>query len=135
MWSASPVLIAFENRLHLGGQKPAVLSPTTGEKMKSAVTVLFLLLMGIAAYAGAQGDPAEKGKALVESKKCELCHKEGGVGKPVPMLVGTNTDAFLKEAISNPKKAIGPEVRMPQYKFTDEELQAVIVYLRSLAKQ
>jgi len=103
--------------------------------MKSAVTVLFLLLMGIAASALAQGGPAEKGKALVESKKCALCHKEGGQGKPMEMLVGTNTDAFLKDAIANPKKALGPQVRMPEYKLTDEELQAVVAYLRSIAKQ
>ena len=35
------------------------------------------------------------------------------------MLVGTNDDAFLKEAITNPKKACGPEVKMPEFKLTD----------------
>ena len=103
--------------------------------MKYAVMILVVLSMGIAASAGAQGGPAEKGKALVESKKCSLCHKEGGQGKPMEMLVGTNTDAFLKESISNPKKALGPQVRMPEYKLTDEELQAVVAYLRSIAKK
>ena len=102
--------------------------------MKSAVTILFLLLIGITVSAGAQGDQAEKGKALVDTK-CALCHKEGGLGKPAAMLVGTNTDAFLKEAITNPKKAIDPKVRMPEFKLTDEQLQDVIVYLRSIAKQ
>jgi len=101
---------------------------------KTLVCALFLLLVGIAAFVWAQGGPAEKGKALVESKKCALCHKEGGTGKPMEMLAGTNTDAFLKEAIANAKKAIGPQVRMPEYKLTDEELQAVTVYLRSIAK-
>jgi mono/diheme cytochrome c family protein len=100
---------------------------------KTLACALFLLLIGIAASTGAQGDQAEKGKALVE-KKCALCHKEGGLGKPSAMLVGTNTDAFLKEAITNPKKAIDPKVRMPEFKLTDEELQDVIVYLRSIAK-
>ena len=51
--------------------------------MKSIVTVLFLLLIGIAASAWAQGGSAEKGKALVESKKCALCHKAPEPGKPV----------------------------------------------------
>ena len=101
--------------------------------MKSAVTVLFLLLLGIAAYAGAQGDQAEKGKALAD-KKCALCHKEGGIGKPMAMLAVKQTDAFLKEAITDPKKAIDPKVKMPAFKLTDEELQAVIVYMRSVAK-
>ncbi|SPJ16654.1 putative 4-cresol dehydrogenase (hydroxylating) cytochrome c subunit [Syntrophobacter sp. SbD2] len=101
--------------------------------MKSAITIFFVLLLGIAAYAGAQGDQAEKGKALVD-KKCALCHKEGGIGKPVAALAGKQTDAFLKEAITDPKKAIDPKVRMPAIKLTDEEMQAVIVYLRSVAK-
>ena len=103
--------------------------------MKFRVTVFFLLLIGIAASAWAQGGSVEKGKALVESKKCALCHKEDSKqGKPMEMLVGTNTDAFLKEAIINPKKAIGPEVKMPEYKLTDEQLKDVIAYLRSVAK-
>jgi mono/diheme cytochrome c family protein len=103
--------------------------------MKSIVTVLFLLLMGIAASAWAQGGSVEKGKALVESKHCALCHKEGGnLGKPMEMIAGANTDAFLKEAITNPKKALGPQVKMPELKLTDEQLQDVIAYLRSIAK-
>jgi cytochrome c2 len=107
--------------------------------MKSKVTVLFLVLIGIAASAWAQGGSAEKGKALVESKKCALCHKapEPGkpvLGKPMEVLVGTNTDARLKETITNPKKAIDPKVKMPEFKLTDAELQDVIAYLKSVAK-
>jgi cytochrome c1 len=103
--------------------------------MKSVVTVLSLLLMGIAASAWAQGGSAEKGKALVESKKCALCHKQDSkLGKPMEALAGTKNDASLKEAITDPKKALGPEVKMPAVKLTDAELQDVIAYLRSLAK-
>ena len=102
--------------------------------MKSRVMVLFLLLVGIAASAWAQGT-AEKGKALVESKKCALCHKQGGdLGKPMEVIAAGKTDAFLKEAMTNPKKAIDPKTKMPEYKFTDAELQDVIAYLKSLAK-
>jgi mono/diheme cytochrome c family protein len=103
--------------------------------MKSRVTVCFLVLMGITASAWAQGGSVEKGKALVESKKCALCHKEGSnLGKPVEMIAGTKDDASLKEAITNPKKALGPQVKMPEFKLTDAELQDVIAYLRSIAK-
>ena len=103
--------------------------------MKFRVTVCFLVLMGFTASAWAQGGSVEKGKALVESKKCALCHKEDSTtGKPMEMLVGTNDDAFLKEAITNPKKACGPEVKMPEFKLTDEQLKDVIAYLRSIAK-
>jgi len=104
--------------------------------MKSKAMVFFLALIGIAAFAWAQGGSAEKGKALVETKKCALCHKEDSkLGKPMEMLVGTNTDARLKEAITNPKKALGPEVKMPEYKLTDAELQDVIAYLKSVGKK
>jgi mono/diheme cytochrome c family protein len=103
--------------------------------MKSVVTVLCLLLMGIGASAWAQGGSAEKGKALVESKKCALCHKEGSkLGKPMETLAATNTDARLKEAITNPKKTLGPQVKMPEFKLTDAELQDLTAYLRSIAK-
>ena len=107
--------------------------------MKFKVTVLFLVLMGIAASAWAQGGSAEKGKALVESKKCALCHKapEPGkpvLGKPMEMIAAGKTDAFLKEAITDPKKAIDPKVKMPEFKLTDAELQDVIAYLKSVAK-
>jgi mono/diheme cytochrome c family protein len=102
--------------------------------MKSKVTVIFLVLMGIVTSAWAQGGSVEKGKALVESKKCALCHKEGSkLGKPLEMLAG-DTDARLKGAITDPKKTLGPEVKMPEFKLTDEQLQDVIAYLRSLAK-
>ena len=101
---------------------------------KSVMTVLFLLLVGIAASAWAQGT-SEKGKALVESKKCAMCHKQGGdLGKPMEVIAAGKTDAFLKEAMTNPKKAIDPKTKMPEYKFTDAELQDVIAYLKSLAK-
>ena len=50
--------------------------------MKSKVTVLFFVLIGIAASAWAQGGSAEKGKALVESKKCALCHKAPNRASP-----------------------------------------------------
>ena len=103
--------------------------------MKSKVTVLFLVLIGLAASAWAQGGSAAKGKALVEEKKCALCHKENSpTGKPMEMLVGKNTDAFLKESITDPKKAIKPDVKMPEFKLTDQQLQDVIAYLKSIAK-
>jgi cytochrome c553 len=102
--------------------------------MKSIVTVLFLLLIGIVASAWAQGGSVEKGKAIVESKKCDLCHKEGSdKGKPMEVL-GGDTDAKIKGALIDPKKTLGPEVKMPAYKLTDEQVQDIIAYLRSIKK-
>jgi mono/diheme cytochrome c family protein len=98
----------------------------------TVMTVLGLLLMGISASAWA-GDAA-KGKALVDGKKCALCHKEGSkLGKPMEKL-GGDTDAKIKGAILDPKKTLGPQVKMPAYKLSDAEVADVIAYLKSIAK-
>jgi len=102
--------------------------------MKSVALVLCLLLLGMAVSAWAQGGSVDKGKALVDSKHCALCHKEGSkLGKPLAMLAG-DTDAKIKGAITDPKKTLGPQVKMPAFQLTDEQVQDVIAYLRSLAK-
>ena len=96
--------------------------------MKTKVTVLFLVLMGFAASAWAQD--AAKGKALVESKNCALCHKAGSkTGKPMEQLGGGNM-----KAITDPKGVLGPQVKMPAFKFTDAELNDIVAYLKSIAK-
>ena len=101
---------------------------------KSLALVSCLLLIGMVASAWAQGS-ADKGKAIVESKKCALCHTEGSnLGKPLEKLAVNNTDAHLKESINDPKKVLGPQVKMPEFKFTDEQLNDVIAYLKSIAK-
>jgi cytochrome c553 len=101
--------------------------------MKSLVTVmtvLGLLLMGISATAWAAGDAA-KGKALVDAKKCALCHKEGSkMGKPMNQL-GGDTDAKIKGALLDPKHTLGPQVKMPAYKLSDAEVADIIAYLKS----
>ena len=97
----------------------------------AVMTVLGLLLMGMSAFAWAAGDAA-KGKALVDSKKCALCHKAGSkLGKPMEQL-GGDTDAKIKGALLDPKGTLGPKVKMPAYKLSDAEVQDVIAYLRSL---
>ncbi|RJR32717.1 MAG: cytochrome c [Deltaproteobacteria bacterium] len=103
--------------------------------MKTVATALVLLLLGIAASAWAQGDAA-KGKAIVEKKKCAVCHKAGSKeGKPMEELAGTHNDAHLKGSITDPKKFIKPDIKMPAAKLSDQELQDVIAYLRSIAKK
>ena len=100
--------------------------------MKTKVTVLFLVLLAFVATAWA-GDAA-KGKALVEGKKCALCHKEGSKeGMPMDKLAAGG-DAKIKGALLDPKKTCGPQVKMPAYKLTDAEVQDIIAYLKSIAK-
>ena len=102
--------------------------------MKTTVTVLFLVLLGLTASAWAQGGSVAKGKALVESKKCALCHRPGSdLGKPMETLAG-DTDAKIKGAITNPKQTLGAEVKMPAFKLTDAQVRDITAYLRSIAK-
>ena len=100
--------------------------------MKSVVTIMFLLCVGITVSAWAQGGSADKGKAIVDGKHCAMCHKAGGMGKALDALAGTNNDAYLSGALLTPKKTIGPTVKMPAYKLTDDQVKDVIAYLRSL---
>ena len=98
--------------------------------MKSKVTVSFLILVGIAASAWAAGDAAN-GKALFAANKCAVCHKEGSkTGKPIAAIAGGG-DARIKGAITNPKGTLGPDVKMPAAKLSDEQMNDIIAYMRS----
>ena len=93
--------------------------------------VLFMVLIGIAPAAWAQGNAAN-GKALVDSKKCTVCHKSGSdTGKPLGTFAGSS-EARIKGAITNPKGTLGPDVKMPAAKLTDDQLNDVVAYIKSL---
>ena len=101
--------------------------------MKTKVTVLVLVLICFVASAWAQGS-AEKGKALVQSKNCALCHKEGSkTGKPMEQLA-SGGPARIKGALTDPKTTLGPQVKMPAFKLPDDQLNDIAAYLQSIAK-
>ncbi len=51
------------------------------------------------------------------------------------VLAGTHDDAYLKGSLADPKKTLGPEVKMPAYpKLSDADLQDIVAYLHSIAK-
>lgn len=101
--------------------------------MKSVMAIMFVLIIGIAATAWAGGS-VENGKAIVKSKHCALCHRQGGIAHPLASLATNKTDAFLKGAITTPKKTLGPTISMPTFPLPDAQVQDVISYLRSLSK-
>jgi mono/diheme cytochrome c family protein len=76
----------------------------------------------------------QMGNDLAQQHRCVVCHKEGGLAQPLATLAEGKADDFLKQAIANPKKTLGPATRMPAFDLTDEEIQALIAYLRSLPK-
>jgi len=114
--------------------------------MKLKVICLTLGLAG--AFTLANADDAAtakdsaiaKGKQVVETKKCSICHalegKGGKIGKPMNELAEGKTDEFLNGSLVDPKKTIAADTKMPSYKgkLTDEEIGAVIEYLKSLKK-
>jgi mono/diheme cytochrome c family protein len=102
--------------------------------MKSTRLFICLMIMGFAVSAGAEDELAARGKTLVEGKRCDACHREGGLAAALKGLGNGKTDEQLKEIMTNPKKVFGPTTMMPTYQFTDEEMEAVIDYLRSLSK-
>lgn len=101
------------------------------DKMRYPVLFIALALAGFAWSAAADCTSTEKGKELVEKHRCALCHKEGAMASPLTAYAEGKTDEFLKAAIINPKEALGSATLMPAYKLTDEEVEALIHYIRS----
>ena len=78
--------------------------------MKFKVMVLFLVSFGIVASAWAQAGSVEKGKALVDSKKCALCHKEGSkLGKPMATLAAGQDRRFPQGGDHRPQEGHRPQ--------------------------
>ena len=102
-------------------------------KTKTMIAIAFLTMGAVGAHAQ---DAIAQGKKLVETKKCSICHaidgKGGKTGKPMNGIAEGKTDEFLKGSLLEPKKTIAPDTKMPAYKFTEEEVKAVIEYMKSL---
>jgi cytochrome c553 len=114
------------------------------DSMKLQKIVLVSVLLVIAAVVAradeAAAGPADLGKQVVDKKKCSICHqidgKGGKIGKPLNGIAEGKTDAQLKDTLLDPKKAIAPDTKMPSYKdkLTDDEINGVIAYLKTLKK-
>lgn len=76
-----------------------------------------------------------EGEKYFKRKKCSTCHKTTGVLAMLgPNLCGVAsrlTEADMRKWIDNPG-AIKPGTKMPPWDGTDQELDAVIAFLRSL---
>ncbi len=112
--------------------------------MRYRTFVFTVALIGGVAAARAEdkpADPTAQGKQLVEKSKCTICHmidgKGGKIGKPLNGIAEGKTDEYLRGALTDPKKTLGPDTKMPSYKnkLSDEEVTAVIAYIKTLTKQ
>jgi cytochrome c oxidase subunit 2 len=102
----------------------------------------------VAATGGAAGPSAEKGRALADAKGCTACHSidgsprvgptwKGLFGKTENMADGSTAlvdDAFLRAFITDPQarhvKGFPPV--MPKVPLSDEELSALVDYIKTL---
>lgn len=112
-------------------------------KRQSAVLSIVVAGLWLAVSAGsvlAAGTDAAAGKKVFEQRKCILCHSVGNQKGAMVKLggalddVGAKRDAtWLKAYLSDPKSKI-PTAKMPKYKYTDQDLEALVHYMLSLKK-
>lgn len=80
-------------------------------------------------------EKAMKGEAIVKEKACTSCHKIKGMGASVgPDLNGVSPrmdDETLAMRLRDPR-SVNPASIMPAYGFSDEEIEAIIAYLKTL---
>jgi len=95
----------------------------------------FLLLFSLGLQAGAPSDGGDLFK-----KNCAMCHGPDGKGYPHmtpdftdPKVQASLTDKEIAETIKNGKKGTS----MPPFgsKLTDDQIQSLVTYIRSLKKQ
>ena len=98
------------------------------------LTTLSFLSIG-AKHSQAELDPVAKGGEVYQLKKCAMCHTiQGRGGKSGGELgsVGAKRDAdWLKRFLMAPKSVL-PTAKMPPFKGSPEELNALVAYLSSL---
>jgi cytochrome c oxidase subunit 2 len=94
---------------------------------------------------------AERGRSIARSNGCAACHGsegQGGVGPAFVGLYGSQVaradgtvvvadESFLAESIRDPDatKADGYDVPMPDNDLDDDEIAAVIAYIRELSPE
>ena len=106
--------------------------------MKLKTIGLTLALSGAITLAQADDAQIAKGKEIVEKLKCSICHAIDGKGskrfKPLNGITEDHSDEFLRGSLVTPKETLGADTKMPSYKgkMSDEEVAAVILYMKSL---
>jgi len=108
-------------------------------------------LAGCAADEGGQALPAqaEQGREIARTNGCAACHGtngQGGVGPAFTGLYGSQVtladgstvvadEAYLAESIRTPgaSKSAGYDIDMPSNNLDDDQIAAVIAYIRALA--
>ena len=120
----------------------------------AAVPVAALAISSLAGCAADEGGPAlaaqaEQGREIARTNGCAACHGtngQGGVGPAFTGLYGSQVtladgstvvadEAYLAESIRTPgaSKSAGYDIDMPSNNLDDDQIAAVIAYIRALA--
>jgi len=100
-----------------------------------------LMLLALAALAVQVPDPAkvEQGRQLFEKNRCLLCHKLEGKGGTLSVPLDGVADRRDAEALGrvlrDPEtelKDSKAKVKMPKFPLNDQEVEALVAYLRTL---
>jgi len=106
--------------------------------MKGMTPIILLALASLALQAP---DPAKvtEGRQLFEKNKCLLCHKLEGKGGSLSVALDGVADRRDAEALGrilrDPEtelKDSTAKVKMPRFPLTDQEIEALVAYLRTL---
>lgn len=94
--------------------------------------------IGIIVLAGTALAHAQGAAPEAYDKKCKLCHSvkgEGGKqadkGGPLDGVGAKHDRAWFEKYLQDPK-AVMPDAKMPKFKYTDDELKALVDYLLTL---
>jgi cytochrome c2 len=78
---------------------------------------------------------ADKGEAILKAKGCTSCHKIKGAGNTIgPDLTGVTGRLdleTLQKRLKDPR-SVNPDSIMPNYGFSDEEIDTIMAFLKTL---
>jgi cytochrome c oxidase subunit 2 len=127
--------------------------PTTATVVNVARISAVLIPFGIAAACGGSGgnelsEAAEAGRQVVIQRGCASCHAADGSGGVGPKFVGLHgsqvtlddgstvvaDDEYLRRSITDPdaERVEGYAVNMPTNDLDDDDIAAVLAYIREL---
>lgn len=100
-------------------------------RIRGLILAALGLASGISAVASAAPSVAE-GKQLASSQSCLMCHASGAMAKPLAAY-RSDSEAQLKAAILDPKKALGAATMMPSYqgRLSAEQLDSLLAYIKA----
>lgn len=99
------------------------------------LVVMLSLIIVTEAWPQTDSDRISRGKQIYSEKQCALCHMvQGKGGRSGPDLsdMGTKRDAQWLERFLISPSAMVPKAKMPSFKGSADEREALVAYLLSL---